>query len=123
MPIRLISTLFHCVPRGRAVAKALGAALLALGLATSARAADHLRLAVQKTGSTAWELAVVSAFGLDKQAGLDLEISELASTEGGKSPFRAAAPISSSPIGCGWRAIVDRAAGWCFIRPRPPSAR
>jgi NitT/TauT family transport system substrate-binding protein len=50
----------------------------------SARAADKLRLAIQKTGSVTWDLAVVSAFGLDKEAGLDIETTELGSTEAGK---------------------------------------
>ena len=56
----------------------------ALAFATPARAADRLRLALQKTGTTGWELAVVKAFGLDKDAGLELDVTELASTEAGK---------------------------------------
>lgn len=62
-------------------------AALALGawlVVAQAPAAERLRLAVQKTGTTAWELAVVAAFGLDKEAGLDLAVAELASTEAGK---------------------------------------
>ncbi len=39
---------------------------------------------MQKTGTPGWELAVVDAFGLDKAAGLDLDVTELASTEAGK---------------------------------------
>jgi NitT/TauT family transport system substrate-binding protein len=54
-----------------------------LFLATPAHA-EKLRLALQKTGTTGWELAVVRAFGLDKDAGLDLEVTELASPEAGK---------------------------------------
>lgn len=46
-----------------------------------ADAADTLRLAVQKTGTFAWELEVIKARGLDRQAGHDLEITELASPE------------------------------------------
>jgi NitT/TauT family transport system substrate-binding protein len=61
---------------------ALTLALLASG--QSACAADKLRLAVQKTGTVSWELAVISAFGLDKEADLELEITELASTDAGK---------------------------------------
>src|SRR5208283_3131771 len=49
-----------------------------------APAADELRLALQATGTTVWEMAVVSAYGLDNEAGLDLKITELASTEAGK---------------------------------------
>ncbi len=62
--------------------------LLALGLLLAlvceSVAADRLRLAIQKTGTTGWELAVVGAFGLDKEAGLELAVTELASTEAGK---------------------------------------
>jgi len=39
---------------------------------------------LQSTGTTVWEMAVVSAYGLDKKAGLDLKVTELASTEAGK---------------------------------------
>jgi NitT/TauT family transport system substrate-binding protein len=56
-------------------------ALVAALLAHPARAADELRLALQATGTTVWEMAVVSAYGLDKEAGLDLKITELASPE------------------------------------------
>ncbi len=59
-------------------------ALFAALLAQPARAADTLRLALQATGMTVWEMAVVSAYGLDKEAGLDLKITELAATEAGK---------------------------------------
>jgi NitT/TauT family transport system substrate-binding protein len=55
----------------------------ALLLATPA-CAEKLRLALQKTGTTGWEMAVVKAFGLDKEAGLELEVTELASPEAGK---------------------------------------
>jgi NitT/TauT family transport system substrate-binding protein len=57
---------------------------LALALSQPSLAADKMRLAVQATGTTLWDLAVVSAFKLDKEAGLDLEVAELASTEAGK---------------------------------------
>lgn len=55
-----------------------------LALAPAAVAADSLRFAVQATGTTLWDLAVVSAFNLDKEADIDLKITELASTEAGK---------------------------------------
>jgi NitT/TauT family transport system substrate-binding protein len=62
--------------------------LMALFLAAlscrEAEAADRLRLAVQKTGTFAWELALMSARGLDKKADLDIEITEFASPEAGK---------------------------------------
>lgn len=60
------------------------ALILASLLAAPAQAADRLRLALQKTGTTGWEIAVIKAFGLDKEAGLDLEVTELASTDAGK---------------------------------------
>ena len=73
----------RCLFHGR-----LGRAALYLMLAVlfncEAEAADKLRLAVQKTGTFAWELAIIKARGLDKKAGLDLEITELASPEAAK---------------------------------------
>jgi len=55
------------------------------------RAAETIRLAVQKTGTFAWELAVIRAHGLDKQANLTIEVSELASPEAGKVALRGGA--------------------------------
>jgi NitT/TauT family transport system substrate-binding protein len=51
--------------------------------------AEAIRLAIQKTGTVAWELAVIRAHGLDKKAGLDLAVLELASPEAGKIALRA----------------------------------
>src|SRR6185503_11329419 len=56
--------------------------------ACHAHAADRIRIAAQKTGTLAWELEIVRSHGLDKQAGLDLQITELASTEAGKIALR-----------------------------------
>jgi NitT/TauT family transport system substrate-binding protein len=67
-------------PRLRVAALVTAAALLATG----ASAADRIRLAVQKTGTLAWELDVIRTHGLDRKAGLTLDIIELASTEAGK---------------------------------------
>ena len=53
-------------------------------IATGASAADRIRLAVQKTGTLAWELDVIRTHGLDRKAGLVLDTLELASTEAGK---------------------------------------
>jgi len=65
--------------------------LLALSAASlPAAASDHLRLAVQKTGTFAWELAIIKDHSLDKKAGLDLEITQLASTEAEKIAIRGA---------------------------------
>lgn len=63
----------------------------ALALAVSAPAApaaDTIRLAVQKTGTVAWELAVIRAHGLDRKASLDIQAVELASPEAGKIALR-----------------------------------
>ncbi|MCA1429422.1 MULTISPECIES: ABC transporter substrate-binding protein [unclassified Bradyrhizobium] len=60
-----------------------------LALAAPAGAADTIRLAVQKTGTFSWELAAIRSAGLDKEAGLALEVTELASTEAGKIAMRA----------------------------------
>lgn len=59
------------------------ALIAALLLATPAHA-EKLRLALQKTGTTGWEMAVVKAFGLDKEARLELDVAELAAPEAGK---------------------------------------
>jgi NitT/TauT family transport system substrate-binding protein len=63
-------------------------AVLAAATAAPSRAAESIRLAVQKTGTFAWELAVIRAHGLDKQANLVIEVSELASPEAGKIALR-----------------------------------
>lgn len=65
------------------------AATLVLTLAAPANAADTIRLAVQKTGTFSWELSAIRSAGLDKEAGLALEVTELASTEAGKIAMRA----------------------------------
>jgi NitT/TauT family transport system substrate-binding protein len=52
-------------------------------------AADAIRVAVQKTGTFGWELAVIRAHGLDQQANLSIRLVELASPEAGKIALRA----------------------------------
>jgi NitT/TauT family transport system substrate-binding protein len=69
-------------------------AAFALGLAafclvifaglSPASAADTLRIAAQKTGTFGWVLEVIKDHGLAEKAGLDLEVTELASTDAGK---------------------------------------
>jgi NitT/TauT family transport system substrate-binding protein len=59
-----------------------------LYLLAPACAADTVRLAAQKTGTLAWELDVIRAHGLDKQHGLTIETTELASPEAGKIALR-----------------------------------
>jgi NitT/TauT family transport system substrate-binding protein len=58
--------------------------VLTLAVATGATAADRIRLAVQKTGTLAWELDVIRTHGLDRKRDLDITAVELASTEAGK---------------------------------------
>ncbi|MBR0967580.1 ABC transporter substrate-binding protein [Bradyrhizobium diazoefficiens] len=65
------------------------AVMLAFTLAATGHAADTIRLAVQKTGTFSWELAAIRARGLDKEADLSLEVTELASPEAGKISLRA----------------------------------
>src|SRR5246500_5987401 len=64
------------------------AAVLAALQIGAASAADTIRLAVQKTGTFSWELATIRERGLDKEAGLSLEVRELASPEAGKIALR-----------------------------------
>ncbi|WP_245470731.1 ABC transporter substrate-binding protein [Bradyrhizobium guangzhouense] len=63
--------------------------LMLLAVGTPAHAADTIRLAVQKTGTFSWELATIRQAGLDKEADLSLEVTELASPEAGKIALRA----------------------------------
>ena len=72
------------------LARCLRIAIIATGclLAGAASAADTIRLAVQKTGTLAWELDVIRAHGLDRQADLGIEVLELASPEAGKIALR-----------------------------------
>src|SRR3954452_10423567 len=92
MPIVLKSTLSEETAHKvmRAIGRSLALAVtLALTLAGPGRAADTIRLAVQKTGTFSWELAAIRAGGLDKEADLSLEVTELASPEAGKIALRA----------------------------------
>src|ERR1700761_4806146 len=59
------------------------AALLWLG-SSLAHATATLRIAAQKTGTLAWGLEIIRAHGLDRQADLNLDVTELASTEAGQ---------------------------------------
>src|SRR5712692_7123101 len=52
--------------------------------AWSAMAADRIRVAVQRTGTLAWELEIMKSHGLDREADLKIETIDLASTEAGK---------------------------------------
>jgi NitT/TauT family transport system substrate-binding protein len=72
----------------RLAALLITALALSASLATRADA-ETIRLAVQKTGTFAWELAVIRSHNLDKQANLSIEPVELASPEAGKIALRA----------------------------------
>src|SRR5689334_21486103 len=68
--------------------------LLAVAILTAAQiatscGAEMIRIASQKTGTLAWELAVIRAHGLDKKANLTIDVVELASPEAGKIALRA----------------------------------
>ena len=60
------------------------AGIITLAAQTSAMAEDRIRLAVQRTGTLAWELDVIRTHGLDRKFDLAIEAVELASTEAGK---------------------------------------
>ena len=47
-------------------------------------AAETLRIGAQMSGTFGWELALIKARGLDKAAGLDLVVTDLANTDAGK---------------------------------------
>ncbi|MCI0735928.1 MAG: ABC transporter substrate-binding protein [Beijerinckiaceae bacterium] len=49
-----------------------------------AEAGDGIRLAVQRTGTFAWELAIIAGRELDKAASLDIKVTEIASPEAAK---------------------------------------
>ena len=69
----------------------LATAVFAVGSSAPSRAAETIRLAVQKTGTFSWELAVIRAHGLDRKANLAIQVSELASPEAGKIALRGGA--------------------------------
>src|SRR5437667_647532 len=65
------------------------AAMIALAAQTSATVADRIRVAVQRTGTRAWELDVIRTHGLDRKLDLAIETVALASTEAGKIALKA----------------------------------
>ena len=80
-------------PNGRVAARAvLGLRMLSITVltlaASGAVAADRIRIAAQKTGTFAWELQVAREHGLDRKANLNLETTELASTQAGQIALR-----------------------------------
>src|SRR6185437_12747065 len=88
-----LKSLMPCFPRkaaprncrsGKVAAFCLAASLLALASPQYASADETIRIAAQKTGTLDWELQVIKDHGLAKKAGLDLEVTKLASTDAGK---------------------------------------
>ncbi|MGJ4946342.1 ABC transporter substrate-binding protein [Bradyrhizobium sp. HKCCYLS1011] len=67
----------------------VGIFICAIAPISACCAADTIKVAVQKTGTFAWELAVIRAHGLDKEADLTIDAVELASPEAGKIALRA----------------------------------
>ena len=65
-------------------------AVMALAAAQAA-AADRIRIAVQKTGTLAWELDVIKSHGIDRDLDLAIERTDLASTEAGKVALKGGA--------------------------------
>jgi NitT/TauT family transport system substrate-binding protein len=61
--------------------------MVAIG-ASAACAADRIRIATLKTGTLAWELDTLRTHGFERDAGLAIETTELASTEAGKVALR-----------------------------------
>ncbi len=60
------------------------ACVIAILFGAGSALAQTLRIGAQKSGTFGWELAVIKARGLDKNAGLNLEIVDLANTDAGK---------------------------------------
>src|SRR5262249_20368048 len=59
-------------------------AVVVFAATTGAVAGGRIRLAVQKTGTLAWELDVIKTHGLDRKLDLEIIPVELASPEAGK---------------------------------------
>jgi NitT/TauT family transport system substrate-binding protein len=66
----------------------LGLTATIILFAEPARADDAVRVVAQRTGTFGWELDVIRAHGLDKAAGLAIQVTELASPEAGKIALR-----------------------------------
>jgi NitT/TauT family transport system substrate-binding protein len=73
----------------RLVYTLLAAIVFATASVAACCAAEVIRVAVQKTGTFAWELAVMRAHGLDADANLSIQVVELASPEASKIALRA----------------------------------
>jgi NitT/TauT family transport system substrate-binding protein len=73
----------------RLVHTLLAAIVFATASVAACCAAEVIRVAVQKTGTFAWELAVMRAHGFDSDANLSIQVVELASSEASKIALRA----------------------------------
>jgi NitT/TauT family transport system substrate-binding protein len=70
--------------RRRLILVALFYLAAALFFNSKAGAADRFRIAAQKTGTLVWELTIAAEHGLDREAGLDIAVAEVASPEAAK---------------------------------------
>jgi len=77
--------------KAHAAAQFVLSTFICLCLSGAANAAETIRIAIQKNGTVAWEIAAMETLGLDKAADLDIETTELASTEAGKIALRGGA--------------------------------
>src|SRR5436305_8934896 len=75
---------FATVPSYRIVGMLRFASIAIIVLAAATAHADRIRVAVQKTGTLAWEIDVIKRHGIDRKLGLAIETVELASPEAGK---------------------------------------
>jgi NitT/TauT family transport system substrate-binding protein len=64
---------------------------IALLVPSSAVAADRIRIAIQETGTLAWELEILRAHDLDRQTNLAIQTIALATTEAGKIALKGGA--------------------------------
>ena len=78
----------RCFARRPSCSLATVVLVLACVFAPQASAADTIRVAVQKTGTLAWELAVIAHHRLGRQADLNIETVQFASPEAGKIALR-----------------------------------
>src|SRR5690242_2710090 len=69
---------------GRYATASLALFLVVLACSVPAQAAETLRVGFQSTGTFSWVLDVIRRHDLARQAGLDLQVSEFASTDAGK---------------------------------------
>lgn len=72
----------------RLICTLIAAAVLAAIQTSAGWGTETVRVSAQKTGTFSWELAVIRAHGLDKQADLAIQVQELASPEAGKIALR-----------------------------------